>query len=470
MTGRRQIRFYNTLSRKLEPFVPLEAGKVGMYTCGPTVYDYAHIGNFRAYVWEDMLRRFLKHRGFAVTQVMNITDVEDKIIRDSRKAGVDIREYTARYTQAFFRDFDTLGLERAEHYPLATDHIPEMLEIIRKLAENGHTYNSGGSVYFRISSFPSYGSLAHLDATGIRAGARVDSDEYDKDDARDFVLWKAHKEGEPSWESPYGKGRPGWHIECSAMSMKYLGPSFDIHTGGVDNIFPHHENEIAQSEGATGRPFVKHWLHCTHLLADGQKMAKSAGNFYTLPDLVQRGLDPRAIRYFLTSSHYRKPLNFTLEGAGQAAQALQRLDDFCDRLEEASRSAAGAEGDDTTERVRRHAEVFESALDDDMNTAEALAAVFDMVRLVNASLDRNEAGPATLDAARSLVGSFRSVFGVAARAEESLPPDLAALLEARQEARRRKDYAEADRVRAALLEKGIQLEDTPSGIRWKRIS
>ncbi|HXI01941.1 MAG TPA: cysteine--tRNA ligase, partial [Candidatus Saccharimonadales bacterium] len=342
MNSSREIRFHDTMSRRVETFTPLEPGKVRLYTCGPTVYDYAHIGNFRAYAWEDLLRRFLKHRGFAVTQVMNITDVEDKIIRESARSGQSIGEYTAKYIDAFFEDIDALGLERAEHYPRATDHVPEMIELIRKLRENGHTYESGGSIYFRIGGFEPYGRLSHLDASGIQAGARVDSDEYEKEDARDFVLWKGRREGEPSWKSPFGEGRPGWHIECSAMSMKYLGESFDIHTGGVDNIFPHHENEIAQSEGATGKRLVRHWLHCAHLMVDGQKMSKSAGNFYTLRDLLGKGIEARAIRYLLLSSHYRKPLNFTIEGAAQAGQALLRLDDLDERFATAGSTPAAS--------------------------------------------------------------------------------------------------------------------------------
>jgi cysteinyl-tRNA synthetase len=463
------IRFHDTLTRRLELFTPLEPGRVRMYTCGPTVYDFPHIGNFRAYVWEDLLRRFLKYRGFTVTQVMNITDVEDKTIRDSRAAGMELGEYTEKYIQAFFEDIDTLGMERAEHYPRATEHVDEMVGLITKLVEKGHTYLSEGSVYYRISTFPTYGRLSHLDPSGIRAGARVDSDEYEKEDARDFVLWKGRKEGEPSWATPLGEGRPGWHIECSAMSMKYLGDTFDIHTGGVDNIFPHHENEIAQSEAATGKPFVRYWLHCAHLMVDGQKMSKSMGNQYTLRDLLERGLDPHAIRYFLLSSHYRKPLNFTQEGAKQAAQALQRIHDFAERL---ATAAAGpdAPGGETAAAVRRHREAFDAALDDDLNTAEALAALFETIRLTNAALDRGDADGETLSTARSLLADFRTVFGVAPREQGELEPELAALIEARQQARERKEYAEADRIRATLLERGIVVEDTPAGVRWKRLA
>ncbi len=474
MTPRRTILLHNTLTRRVEPFVPLLQGTVRMYTCGPTVYDFAHIGNFRAYLWEDLLRRFLKHRGLAVTQVMNITDVDDKTIRDSRAAGVPLRDYTETYIRAFFEDIETLGVERAEHYPRATDHIPEMVEIIRRLASRGHTYESGGSVYFRIDSFPGYGRLSGLDPSGIRAGARVESDEYEKDDVRDFVLWKARKEGEPSWKTPLGEGRPGWHIECTAMSMKYLGESFDIHTGAVDNIFPHHENEIAQSEAATGVPFVRHWLHCAHLIVDGEKMSKSKGNFHTLRDLLRKGIDPRALRYFLLSSHYRKPLNFTLEGAAQAAQALERLDDFSARVQRAAALPPGGTpppgGGGFAAEVERQREAFEAALDDDLNTSEALAAVFETVRIANAGLDRAGADAASLSATGGLLAAFRGVFGIRPREEIALPAELAAMVEARQKARRQKDFAEADRIRSILLERGIVLQDTPAGVRWKRSS
>ena len=468
-TGR-SLRFFNTLTRRVEPFEPLEPGRVRLYTCGPTVYDFAHIGNFRTYVWEDLLRRLLKYRGLAVTQAMNITDVEDKIIRDSLSAGVGLREFTERYIKAFFEDLETLSIEKAEFYPRATDHIPEMVELIQTLAGRGCAYESAGSIYFRIAGFPGYGRLSKLDPAGIKDGARVDSDDYEKDNARDFVLWKARKEGEPSWSTPLGEGRPGWHIECSAMSMKYLGSSFDIHTGGVDNIFPHHENEIAQSEAATGQPFVRCWLHSAHLMVDGQKMSKSKGNFYTLRDLLGMGLHPQAIRYFLMSSHYRKPLNFTLEAVGQAGQALARLHDFTERLDRAVPAAGTARDgrDETAEAVSSHRDGFDAALDDDMNTAEALAALFEVVRLVNAAMDRGEASPPTLSAASGLVRDFRSVFGITPRSHDELTKEEAALVAARQDARMRKDYAEADRIRGILLERGIVLEDTAGGARVKR--
>ncbi len=457
------IRFHNTMSRHVEPFLPLVAGEARLYTCGPTVYDFAHIGNFRAYVWEDALRRFLRHRGLRVTQVMNITDVEDKIIREAAAAGVGIDDYTRGYIDAFFADLDTLNVERAEHYPRATQHIDEMVALCRKLIAAGHTYESQGSLYFRISSFPTYGRLAHLDVEGILPGARVDSDEYEKDDARDFVLWKARKGDEPYWTTALGDGRPGWHLECSAMSMKYLGETFDIHTGGVDNIFPHHENEIAQSECATGKPFVRHWMHCEHLLVDGEKMSKSRGNFYRLGDLLERGLDPRAIRYFLLSAHYRKQLNFTLEGVGQAAAALARLDDFSDWLD---REPAGA-GGGLEEAITRAREGFEAALADDLNTAEALGSAFDLLREANAAFDRGEGPP---DQRERIAGFFRDVryvFGIRDR-ETAVTQEIEDLIGQREAARKARDFPTADRIRRQLLDMGVVLEDTPQGVRWKR--
>jgi len=459
------IRFHNTMTRRVEPFTPIVPGEVRLYTCGPTVYDFAHIGNFRAYVWEDALRRFLRHRGFRVIQVMNITDVEDKIIREAAAAGVTIDDYTKKYIDAFFSDLDTLNVERAEFYPRATRHIPEMVDLCRRLIDAGHTYESQGSLYFRISSFAGYGRLAHLDTAGIMPGARVDSDEYEKDDARDFVLWKARKGDEPYWPTELGDGRPGWHLECSAMSMKYLGETFDIHTGGVDNIFPHHENEIAQSESATGVPFVRHWLHCEHLLVDGEKMSKSKGNFYRLGDLLERGLDPRAIRYFLLSAHYRKQLNFTIDGVGQAARAIGRLDDFSDRL---SREPAGS-GGALEPAIAAASAAFEAALADDLNTAEALGAAFDLLREANTAFDRGE-GPA--DQRERIAAFFREVrylFGIRDR-ETSVTKDIEDLIEQRQAARRSRDFATADRIRQRLFDMGVVLEDTPQGVHWKRRS
>ncbi len=463
------IRYYNSLTKRVDEFHPLVAGRVGLYTCGPTVHDFAHIGNFRAYTWEDLLRRHLEWRGYEVLHVMNITDVEDKIIRKANEAGVDIREYTARYTEAFFEDVRTLHLEPAHHYPRATEHIAEMIELIRRLEERGHTYVSGGSVYFRIASFPAYGKLAGLDREKLIVGARVDADEYTKDDPADFVLWKAHKEGEPSWDSPWGPGRPGWHIECSAMSMKYLGETFDIHTGGVDNKFPHHENEIAQSEGATGKQFVRYWLHCAHLVVDGEKMSKSLGNFYTLRDLLERGHDPRYIRYVLLGTHYRRPLNFSFEALEQARAELSRIDDLVERLErEATESAGEARWQQRVDAAR---EAFGEALDDDLNISGAMGEIFKLVREVNAGLDRGEVAREDADAVLGFLREADRVVGALFPFEErreEAPPEVLALLEARTRARKERNWAEADRLRDEILARGWVVEDTPRGARLKR--
>jgi len=457
------IRFFNTMTRSLEPFSPLVPGQVRLYTCGPTVYDYAHIGNFRAYTWEDSLRRFLRHRGFKVHQVMNITDVDDKTIKGSVASGVTLDDYTQKYIDAFFEDLDTLNIERAEEYPRATRHIPEMVDLCKRLREGGHTYESQGCLYFKIDSFPGYGKLAHLDAEGIRPGARVEVDSYDKMDARDFVLWKARKEGEHAWPTELGEGRPGWHLECSAMSMKYLGETFDIHTGGVDNIFPHHENEIAQSEAATGKPFVKYWMHCEHLLVDGEKMSKSKGNFHTLRDLLDRGQDPRAIRYFLLSAHYRKQLNFTLEGVAQAASALTRLDDFADRLEREPEGRAGELARITQEAQAR----FEAPLADDLNFAGALGVAFDLLREANTAFDEGRGSTEERRRLEAFFEDLRYLFGIRPRAGQ-ISEEIEDLIARREEARSARDFAKADEIRDTLLGMGVVLEDTPQGVRWKR--
>jgi cysteinyl-tRNA synthetase len=460
------MRVFNTLTRRVEGLEPIEPGHVRLYTCGPTVYDFAHIGNFRTYVWEDLLRRTLKHAGFRVTQVMNITDIEDKIIAKAMAQKTTIDAVTAPYIDAFFEDIDTLGIERAEHYPRATAHIPEMIAIAKALEARGHTYTSQGSLYFRIDSFGGYGRLSDLAQREIKVGARVDSDEYDKDDARDFVLWKGRKEGEPEWDSPYGPGRPGWHLECSAMSMKYLGESFDLHTGGVDNIFPHHENEIAQSEGATGHPFVKYWMHAAHLMVDGEKMAKSKGNFHTLRDLVARGHDPRAIRYLLLMTHYRSTLNFTFDALARAGQELARLDALTARLE--SEPVAGGSDAAFDAKVSSFAAEFKDALTDDLNVSGAQGALFRIVREANAALDRKELPGASVGVLRdALLGADR-VLGVLPGEKEMVAPEVEAAIERRAQARAARDFAAADRIRRELLEQGIVLEDTPQGVRWRR--
>ena len=465
------LRFFNSMTRKKEVFEPLTPGKVGMYTCGPTVYNFAHIGNFRTYMFEDLLRRHLKFRGFKVTQVMNLTDVEDKTIRAARESGRPLDELTQEYKDAFFEDLDTLGMERAEHYPSATEHVTEMVEIIKKLQENGHTYESNGSIYFRLSSFPAYGKLSHFDIDELQTGAsgRVDSDEYEAEDARDFALWKAYvpEDGDVYWETDFGKGRPGWHIECSAMSMKYLGESFDIHTGGEDNLFPHHENEIAQSEAATKKPFVKYWLHSKHLRVEGRKMAKSFGNFYTLRDLLDKGYDPMTIRWVLIATHYRQNTNFTFEALEAAKQSLNRIRDFQLRLHDVSEGMC--DGSDLEDICAQCEKAFGEALDDDLNISGGLAAVFDLVRDTNKLIDQNSLSSGGAKNALELLGKLDAVTGLfGERKDDSVPQEILDLVQERQDARRNKDFARSDAIRDQLADAGWILEDTPDGPRVKK--
>ena len=457
------LRFYNTLTRNHDSFLPIDAGKVRMYTCGPTVYNYAHIGNFRAYMFEDLLRRFLKYEGFDVYHVMNLTDVDDKTIRSSLEKGIPLKEYTKTYIDAFFEDLAILNIERAEHYPAATDHIPEMIELIRILIEKGYAYQSeDGSVYYSISKFPQYGCLCQLDISGLRPGARVAQDEYEKENIGDFALWKAWVEadGDVFWESPWGRGRPGWHIECSAMSMKYLGPTFDIHCGGMDNIFPHHDDEIAQSEAATGKKFVHYWLHCAHLVVDGKKMSKSEGNFYTLRDLRDQGYGGREIRYELIATHYRQSMNFTLEGLDAAKSALARLDEFRARLVELAGSAKPAK---PMHWVHEALLEFKTALCDDLNISEAMAAVFEMLRSGNRDMDRNQVSPEMAAAALEAWNGFDRVLGFLSPPEARIPAEVEALLQERIAARAAKNWAESDRLRDAITAAGFVVKDTPQG-------
>jgi len=465
------VKLLNTLGRRLGDFAPLQSGHVRMYTCGPTVYNVVHIGNLRTFVFEDVLRRRFLARGDRVTQIMNLTDVDDKTIRGAEEAGVSLGEFTARYTEAFFRDIGRLFVEPAERYPKATEHVPEMIDLIQRLAARGHTYETEGSVYFRISTFPEYGKLSGIDLTRTRRGERVADDEYEKEDVRDFALWKAGKPGEPSWPSPWSAGRPGWHIECSAMSMKYLGERFDIHTGAVDNVFPHHENEIAQSEGATGEPFVEHWLHAEHLIVDGEKMAKSKGNFYTLDDVLARRNDPAAVRYLLLSVPYRKRLNFTWEALGAAAAALDRIRSAAVRIEEVAASGTKKTGAfPAAERAERLRSEFDAGMDDDLNTSEALAALFNYLREVNAAIDAGSLDAQGAEIARAALRSANRVLGVLPAAPDVLPAEVETSIEARNAARRRRDFAESDRIRDELAARGIVLEDTPGGTRWKKSS
>jgi len=462
------LMLHNTLTGKQEEFRPLEEGVVRVYTCGPTVYDYAHIGNFRTFVFQDLLIRYLRYRNYKVVHVMNITDVDDKTIRNARENGMSLKDYTTKYTEAFLEDARALHIELPALLPRATEHIPEMVELIRRLEEKGHTYRKDGSVYFSITTFPGYGKLSKKDFSGMQAAGRVDSDEYErKDDARDFVLWKARKEGEDHWETELGPGRPGWHIECSAMSMKYLGPTFDIHCGGVDLIFPHHENEIAQSEAATGSTFVRYWAHSEFLLVEGEKMAKSKGNYFTLRDLLAAGHAPEAIRYLLLSVNYRRQLNFTTDGLHQAEASVRRLEDFLLRMRE--KSSPGPASSDFAPLVEATRQKFIEAMDDDLNTSAALAVIFDFVRT---AYQRDEQGALTSGDARSameLLHDFDRVLGVLSAQPQLLDAEIMKQIEERQAARRRRDFTEADRIRDWLQSQGIQLEDTKDGVRWKRI-
>jgi len=460
------IHFRNSLTRKKEEFVPIDSGKVRLYTCGPTVYYYAHIGNLRTFMFEDILRRYLKYKGYQVTQVMNITDIDDKTIRDSMAEGVSLKEFTLRYTEAFFEDLDTLRIERAEEYPAATDHIPEMVAIVQKLVAAGLAYEVEGNYYFKISAFPNYGNLAKIDMEGLKAGARVASDEYEKESVSDFALWKAWEEadGDVFWETELGKGRPGWHLECSAMSMKYLGEHFDIHTGGIDNMFPHHENEIAQSEGATGKKFVNYWMHSEHLIVEGKKMSKSLGNFYTLRDLLDKGYSGLAVRYLLMSSHYRQQLNFTMSGLEAAASSLTRYNDFISNLSAYSGGKSNGEASDV---IKKAVDGFEAGLDDDLNISKALASVFDFITDVNRLKADGHLADKERDEALVVIRRFDSVLGIE-RQTEMLDAQIDDLIKQRNDARSNKDYALSDKIRDDLAAQGIILEDTPGGVRWKR--
>jgi cysteinyl-tRNA synthetase len=461
------LRLYNTLTRLKEALQPVHAGEVRLYTCGPTVYDHAHIGNFRAFVFEDLMRRYLIYKGYRVTQVMNLTDVDDKTIRGARQAKTSLAEYVQFYTQAFFEDLQTLNIQRAEHYPAATEHIPEMVALITRLLARGYAYQAGGSVYFKVDAFPEYGKLSHLEDRQLQAGAsgRVDADEYEKEDVRDFALWKGWTEadGEVYWETELGKGRPGWHIECSAMSMKYLGTPIDIHAGGVDLIFPHHENEIAQSEGATGQLFVQHWVHCQHLLVDNQKMSKSLGNFYTLRDLLQQGYKAKAIRYSLLSSHYRQAQNFTLEGLAAAEAAVQRLQDFMINLRTAHGTDTPVDG-----LIRQAMQQFEDGMDDDLNISLGLAAIFEFVRDSNRLLADGRLSPENSQAVAEAMHTFDRVLGLLDGPESGVDAEVEQLAQEREQARKRRDFATADQLRAQITALGYIIEDTSRGPRLKR--
>jgi cysteinyl-tRNA synthetase len=464
------LKFHNTLTGQVEEFRPMREGEVRMYFCGPTVWSYAQIGNFRSNICADILRRYLKFKGYKVTHVMNITDIEDRIIKLAQEAGVSIDEYTAKYIEALWEDFDALGCERPDIVPRATRHIPEMVQLIKQLEERGHAYESEGSVYYRISSFPKYGKLSKINFAGNIAGAseRVDTDKYEKEDARDFALWKAAESPEePAWDTELGRGRPGWHIECSAMSMKYLGQTFDIHAGGIDLVFPHHENEIAQSEGATGERFVNYWIHFEHLKVNGESMSKSKGNYYTFRDLVAKDFTPVAIRYFLLSVPYRKQLNFTFEGLRGAEKTVAGLRDFLARLREA-RAQPGSNAR-LQEATRRALEEFTIGLDDDLNTSVALAAVHNLTREVNTAIADHALLEDNKREVIALIERFDEVLNIFGEHRAlMLDAEIQSLIDERQEARRRRDFARADEIRDQLAARGITLEDTKGGVRWKR--
>ncbi|MDD5697046.1 MAG: cysteine--tRNA ligase [Victivallaceae bacterium] len=464
------VKFFNTLNRRLEDFRPVHASEARLYTCGPTVYNFAHIGNFRAYMFEDLLRRALKYFGYKVTQVMNLTDVDDKTIRDSRAAGMSLNDFTAQYKKAFFEDLRTLNIEPAEVYPAATEHIGEMIALIKVLLDKGYAYQAeDGCVYFSIAKFPEYGKLAKIDPANQRSRVRIKNDEYAKDAVADFALWKAWDENDGAvyWESPWGKGRPGWHIECSAMAMRYLGRTFDLHTGGVDNMFPHHEDEIAQSEAANGCTYVNYWLHCAHLMVDGSKMAKSAGNFYTLRDCLAKGYDGRELRYVLLGAHYRKQLNFTFAACGQARAVLGKFDEFFARLRETETAGDGSEVREITSAAE---DAFAAGLADDLNISAALAAVFHLQHEVNKLLD---AGTLSKTGAETILDRYRKfdqVLGVleADSGSAAVPAEILALAEQRQAARTARDFAAADALRDRLKEAGWTIEDSADGFRVKK--
>ena len=464
------LKFQNTLTGRLDEFQPLAPPRVSMYCCGPTVHDFAHIGNYRTFVFEDILNRYLRYRGYDVHYVMNITDIDDKTIQKSQAAGMSLADYTEKYTQAFLEDLATLRIRKPEVVCKATEHIPEMVALVESLAARGYTYESDGSVYYKIASFPDYGKLSKKDFAGIQSGARVDADEYEKENARDFVLWKGRKEGEPGWDTSFGPGRPGWHLECSAMSMKYLGESFDLHCGGTDLVFPHHENEIAQSEGATGRPFVKYWLHSEYLIVNGEKMSKSKGNFYTLRDLTAKGFQPPAIRYLLLSVHYRKQLNFTEEGLRYAQASVERIREFADTLQR--KVLPDGEEPEVADRCTGFLRGFEAGLDDDLNTAAALAALFDFIRDINRRLAEGKLRARERDRVLAALRQADQVLDVLPEADAGTGADEAVLelVRQREAARKEKRWKDADVLRDRLKEMGIVIKDTPEGTVWRRES
>ena len=466
------IKFFNTLTRKKEVFKPIKDKEVKMYTCGPTVYDFAHIGNFRTYVWQDILKRWLIYRGYKVKHVMNLTDVDDKTIRGARKEGISLKEYTKKYIQAFFEDSKTLNIIPADVYPKATEHIQDMVKLIKILIQKGYAYRGeDGSIYYDISKFKDYGKLSKMKIKELKPGARVKADSYTKEEAYDFALWKAWnpEDGNVFWETEIGKGRPGWHIECSTMAMKYLGETLDIHTGGVDLIFPHHENEIAQSEAATGKKFVNYWLHAEHLLVEGRKMSKSLGNFYTLRDLLKKGYDPKAIRYVLLSTHYKQQLNFTFESLEAAKNTVDKLFNFIFRLKEIKE---GKNNPKIKEMINKTRQKFESAMDDNLKINLALASMFDFINKVNKLMDEKKISKENADDTIKLILDFDRILGLnleKALKEEEIPEEIQKLIKKREEARKRKDWKTADEIREKIKSMGYIVEDTPKGTKVRKV-
>jgi len=466
---------FNTLTRQKDVFIPIRPGEVKLYTCGPTVYDYAHIGNFRAFLFEDLLKRWLRYCGFRVFHVMNFTDVDDKTIRGSQARGVPLRQFTDFYVKAFFEDIAMLNIEVADVYPRAAEHVPEMVSIIKVLKAKGVAYvGDDGSVYFAVSKFSSYGKLSHLNVGELKVGARVCQDEYAKEDAQDFALWKAYtlEDGDVFWETELGKGRPGWHIECSAMSMKYLGETFDIHCGGVDNMFPHHENEIAQSEAATGKTFVNYWMHNEHLQVEGKKMSKSLGNFYTLRDLLKKGYDPLAIRYLLLSTHYRQQFNFTFDGLNAAKSAIGRFKNLIRRLHDNAVSGNSGSDGKVAMQIQCVRQRFSDAMNDDLNISVALSVLFDFVREINNMLDADFVSKEEAEKILEVLMQFNSVLGIilpdSVKVAEQLSSDVDVLVQKRESARKAKNWKEADLIRNQLDALGIIVEDTAQGVRWHK--
>jgi cysteinyl-tRNA synthetase len=467
------LRLHNTLTGTKDELQPLTPGQVGMYTCGPTVWNFAHVGNLRAFLFYDLVRRHLQVSGYHLTHVMNLTDIDDRILDQAKHAGVTIGEYVKPYVAAFFEDMAALRAQQAEHYPRATEHIPEMIEMISALIEHKYAYVADGDVYFRIASFPTYGALSHLDRSGLKAGVRVATDKYDKESVSDFALWKkAQPQDEvlgAAWDAPFGRGRPGWHIECSAMSKRYLGETLDIHAGGVDLMFPHHENEIAQSEAANHKQFARVWLHSEHLTdATGEKMSKSAGGFTTLRDLVDAGHDPVAVRFFLlANAHYRSRLRLSTEGLHAAAEQVRRLREFADRVRRSDPSDANEEG-----LLRRIAEVrsaYREALDDDLNLPQAVGLVFELVREANAALDAGRVGAGAREALLAFIEEFDAHLDVVRAEEPGLADEVERLISEREAARKARDFARSDQIRDELRQKGIALEDSKDGVRWRRV-